>query len=266
MFAVVFFAGCNGTLTATIYQAPDGRVIQTIHVNLPPSNENAVIIAEVIAQITAPGFGLDTPAGQKQITGSDGQQITFNYQMTATIEVAEDAPILRVTLDFANYYSFIWFNEIDLTTAREPEVEWSDNLFIRTRTITMQNPFARFQEAEEDSRGMRLKRHLVEGVGGDISDLQLVYVHLSSFRRTNAGEDYRRRNGDIWEYHFHANFGDDIPDIVIIDRVANPPIWYGIGAVASILFMLALWGVLKWRSGSGTQDKGQPGDLDPGHN
>ena len=262
MLAMIFLVGC-GTLTATITQRADGRVIQVIHLALPQSSENAAIIAGIYKYLLGADFGLDIESGRKSIVGSDSQTIDFDYGKQVTIEIYEDTPTISLTLDFDNYYSFIWFNEIDLTTAREATIEWNENLFIRTRTVTMQNPFARFMESGPDTRGMRLKRHFADGAG-DIADLQLVYVHLSSFRRTNAGEDYRRRNGEIWEYHFHANFGDDIPDIVIIDRVANPPIWYAMGVVAALLFMAGLYFVLKYRSGNNTQDI-QSLDFHPGN-
>ncbi|MCL2755482.1 MAG: hypothetical protein FWE45_00300 [Firmicutes bacterium] len=239
----IFLTGC-ATITASVTRLSDGRVVQTIIINFENAPSQTKIM-EIEAFIGKEGGYLDVARGIRyryyengdpMINPSTGLQRTFMYDKTKNYGWLSNSPNTFVlTLTFNNIHSFHYFNEIH---EQVQEVTIERGIFFVERTITMQNPFRTFFENEDSNRSMGIINHFKYEFNATTDDLSFIYVIGSSFRRTdtNATTSRRASNGDYY-YYFAATSLEDVQDIVVFDRFANTPAWYGVGIGATLLFM-----------------------------
>ena len=245
----VFLVGCSSVAAYSI-QMSDGRVVQVIQINFEnPTSQTYLDMGKIKQKIEEILY--ITP-GRKEIRyKEDGQErlIQFNYGKTHTVQHSENH--LRLQITFNNLASYIYFNEYDLNyvrfiridqTAIVPSTDVSVNwgLFFVERRVTMPNPFRLFFEGEGTRAGKVLNFLKAEFPE---EEPYLVYMMLFSTRRTDTNAYDSRRTPDLfgWEHVFITQAGEAPEDIVIFDRFANPPIWYAIGIVATMIFMLVLY-------------------------
>jgi len=244
----VFLVGCS-QVTAAVIQTADGRVFQVIQAEFDESStelNTALLQAMHYA-------GLNMPGGNKHIYNEYGNRVNFRYGKDVEHGWIVNTNIFQIIIEFDNWESYVYFNEMDLQVIPRTQVDINRGLFTIERTITMQNPFRTFfdntYQVGTQNRTYMLVQELNK-LNGDVGDIELVYILHSSFRRgsTNATSSRRNIAEGTWEYHFAITDTSDIPPIIIVDRFANTPIWYAIGVGATIIFMLGIYIISKSKS------------------
>lgn len=239
--------GCANMVT-TVSLLDDGRVRQIIQVNFE-QNVTAEQMAAIEIHLASEVFGLNWPRGERQIINKKGESVPFEYGMDRDTNIWLDSQTMRLTLTFDNFYSFAYFNEINLENFRERDIITRRSLFFIEQTIISDNPFRHFfanRPVPESgpvtpNRTMQIITALTEDFGGSEEELALVYLMPMAMRHTSTTADRVQRTPDGWNHYFVSNGTSDIPDAEIMYRFANVPIWYAIGTAATIIFMLGLF-------------------------
>ena len=137
---------------------------------------------------------------------------------------------------------WFWFEDLG-TVARDITTDLQRNAFFFQQTITIPSPFTGQAQSQRTN-------NLVNWFYQEFSAntrVQNSVVLVSSFRRTRVDNSHRERHFDGWWYFFDVDEYGYLEDIVIFDRFANTPAWYGVGVGATAVFMLILWLVLRNR-------------------
>ncbi|MCL2570383.1 MAG: hypothetical protein FWE16_04220 [Firmicutes bacterium] len=243
VFVAVTFVGCS-SVTAAVSRLPDGRVLQIVEFRFDETTtQNLFDTNEIYNFLGDPKFGLTTTRSETTVI-HNGESLTFTFGMYYTLERADYA--IRLTLEFDNFDSYAYFNGIphDYDTQT---IDIQRNVFFVERTITMPNPFATFFESNSN-RTLDIINHFTAQFGANKDDLTLVYVLASPIRRTSTNATSNQRTIDTHFYFFESTYANMIDEIVVFDRFANTPIWYGIGVGATVIFMLVLYSILKRKS------------------
>ena len=156
--------------------------------------------------------------------------------------------IITLIIEFESWQAFYDFNGIDLTTAPNRTVTQSPSFLFNDRTTTLASPYARFFDTSNNNTTAELL-HDFKTQFGDIGQTKnLGYMFTSSFRRTHVNSDTTQHDllRTNWKYFFYID-PDNPTAIIIKDRFANTPVWYGIAILSTILFMGGLYLVLKRR-------------------
>ena len=229
LLCAVFFVGC-GSVVVGVTQLADGRVVQNVRIHFEKIEQVAVI-----QNYLDENFGLqNTELRTETIIRENGELHKFYFQMWVREYLTQN--FFELELTFANYYSYAWFNGIDLQSVPPTNIETNRGLFFVEHTITMQNPIRAFLESP-DNRVMDLINHFNNVFDGNIEDITFVYVLHSNFRRTRVYADEVRNNISTWRYYFISEGTENINDIVIFERRANTTTWYVLGLVLTAIFM-----------------------------
>ena len=176
------------------------------------------------------------------------------------IDVASRGKILQVALAFdvperrsADTALKEFANFFDLTVAVEPVKEiWTERAFTSDRTLTFENPWKTVFE-DKDATAF-IDDEIIQTVKaryGSPERVRYIYEFSTNFRRTavSAGDKQAElfRDGLAWNYFILVDrtIPGAIPDIVILDRYANSPPWYGVAVVATIIFMALMYIVFR---------------------
>lgn len=252
LFLVMSLTGC-ASVAAAIFELPDGRVIQIIRAEVE-TQAGLLDLTAVYNRLKGEEFGLhENRIENMQIYDEEGKLVTFTYGKDVDLRLADSELVLE--LEFDNRESFLYFNELDARNA-QPEVDIVWRTFFVERTITMQNPFQRFLEGE-GNRTMALIQFFNEELSTSDEEITLAYHFGSSFRRTSSNATYVERFADGWMHIFVAESIAELDDIIIFDRFANTPAWYGVGVGATALFMIVLWMLLRPRTNLNQNNAGQ---------
>ena len=153
-------------------------------------------------------------------------------------ELVYEDGIVSLLIVFEDYDSFKDFNGIDLTADANRKLEEKSGLFTIERTVTLSDPYTRFLDpATNATAQLMVEFNTLFNGGGDVD---YGYVFASSVRRTstNAVEHEVDYASGYWYYYYGVtNNPADTQEIVIFDRRANTPIWYGVAIVATAVFM-----------------------------
>ena len=150
--------------------------------------------------------------------------------------------IVSLYIEFENYKSFYDFNGINLTSEANRKIETKTSLFTEERTITLSDPYTRFLNPAKNQTAQILSDF--NNLFNDGGKVDMGYIFASDFRRTktNAPEHENNLTSGFWQYYYGVtNDPADAQEIVIFDRFANTPIWYGVAIVATGLFMGAFY-------------------------
>ncbi|MCL2586809.1 MAG: hypothetical protein FWE31_01055 [Firmicutes bacterium] len=157
--------------------------------------------------------------------------------------------MLQIILEFGSRENFLAFNGVTISPpVRDAEVEFVVTSFFVERTLTIPNPFYPVDTTAKNGTARDLSDLLVSEFGG--TGVQLFeYVFGSSIRRTSSNAEHIERYGDGW-FHFFTpeHLAEYDGYIIIFDRLANTPAWYGVGVAATLVFMLAVWLMFKGRN------------------
>ena len=174
----------------------------------------------------------------------DGREITFKYGKDYSFEHKDDVIEFRISFD--NYASYLHFNGLPVLAERYMET----TLFFREFHIVRQNPFLRFNASAINPSRVTIE-YLLEKVkeGGEENPrLALGHIHQTTSRATSTSSTVapmRSTNG--WHYFFHISGMNDDTLITIMERGPNPPIWYVIGVLITIIFMVLFYFIVKKR-------------------
>jgi len=145
--------------------------------------------------------------------------------------------IVFVFKDFSKFNTHFEMNVSD-----KIDVEIITKTFFRERTITFKNPWVAVSENEE---ARDVTAGIVETVRSTVTASYLdpailpeyYYIFASSIRRTNVPNSTRSQITGNYDYVFD----DSTDEVLIFDRFANQPIWYGIAVGAAGIFMIAAY-------------------------
>jgi len=239
LFTVMFMSGCS-SIMATVQQLQDGRVVQEILLTLDEDTQANVLLLQEVRTFIETRHLSATNNVERTIRNRYNEEVTFIYGKESSIELNERQLLLAITFD--NFYSYAWFNDIDLPNVPAAQVDIERSLFFIERTVTMRNPFRTFFENAESEGGTRqIIEHFTERTGGDVADINITYVHHSSFRRTETNADRTTRTFYGWDHYFYITNVNDINDMIFFDRFANTAAWYGAGVLATAIFMLLVY-------------------------
>ncbi|MCL2851050.1 MAG: hypothetical protein FWE01_01670 [Firmicutes bacterium] len=168
----------------------------------------------------------------------------------------------RLEIIFDNLQTYAYFNEIDLFLKRLVRLDGvtyllvDDNdgvyitsgLFTRRRYVMLENPFSRMFYGTQTRMG-NIFTHLQVQMNVPDGELVLVYRQDFTARRSSTNAYYSQRFIDGWRHNFVFAMDEiDIwTDLILMDRIPNTPIWYGIGIGATIIFMFGVWIVFRPR-------------------
>lgn len=124
--------------------------------------------------------------------------------------------------------------------------EWEKNLFIRTRTLTFENPW---KHVLSNVGSLTVLADLIKEIGDaeiKITGMPVYeYEFLSSYRRHVADKTGTSRETGMYQYYFAFGGEGEIETIVIVDKFENGAIWYGLAVAAMAVFMVIVYFVAK---------------------
>ena len=240
---ILFLTGCVQTDTRIIY---DGLIGQLIKITTPVGTLEGVNLTELRTELMENSIlGLHEERFRSGIFDENRQRVNFMYGKY--VGLGRNGDTLQLLLEFDNRESFIQFNQILRLPIRETAVEIVSSPFFLERTLTIPNPIVPSLLETNSLRTQRIIDHLTQEFGGT-ADVSFIYVFGSSFRRSDSNSPVAvERRGDAWFHIFPVYEPQDLGDIIIFDRFANTPIWYGIGIAATVLFMAGIWFALRSR-------------------
>jgi hypothetical protein len=182
------------------------------------------------------------PAGT--ITGlneyMDGRAANLNMNT----QIWADDKVMQIEMYFNDYESFLAFNKIaynDETLNSAVTVEMKHGLLYDERTITFDNPLLTLgNKIELGKINTEVRARLGASVTGDA---EYYYIFESTVRRSRVDNTYREaeNQGTAYVYFFDENPAK----VVIYDRFANYPVWYGGAVAATAAAMLIIYLHLK---------------------
>ena len=178
-----------------------------------------------------------------------------DYDMYAYVSASQG--ILQVELYFNSFTAFFDWNKV-------PEIERpvgvnrtiTESAFFVDRELSFENPWVLLERLDEE-HDTRARINAIEARARELFTFasanykQYFFVFESTTRRSSVPSAYRHDNLIVFHsYFFRGNtIGYDTapPYIVIIDRFANQPLWYGLGLIATAIFMGIVLVILKTR-------------------
>ena len=237
------------------------QVVQTIRVDFD-DDVSGFAISELQGRIERNILNSVTD-GYKRLENSDNDEyIEFMYGKTFEFSESNDRQF-RLGITFENIYSYAYFNQIDIFGKRlirldgttyflvddEYGVTTTSNLFIRRRYVSIANPFS--QMFTEDGRTPLgdILAEIQSVFGASDNEVTLIFSQDFTARRSTSSAFESRRFIDGWRHYFGFLMDEqnEWEDIVLMDRLPNTPIWYGVGVGATVIFMLIIWVVFKPR-------------------
>lgn len=198
------------------------------------------------------GISDDWPGGQviQLITLTTNQSVSQIEAALEDIDYIEDvrrhtSGDIEVILLFDNAEDFFRFNDI-IFPSREAVFKVVRTTFLVEQTITIQNPIYRFDNLIGASK-------VADKAGETSFTVDVYYAFLTRVRLTSSNSSRTERYQGYWAHFFTLDDAEDTEYVVLFLRTANTPIWYGIGVIATFIFMLGLWLVL----GRGQNNAGQ---------
>ena len=169
----------------------------------------------------------------------------FNYWFPSASTMMQTG-IITLIIEFESYTQFYQFNGINIREEPNRIIKQDNSLLFVDRTITLSNPYSRFLDTTANPTAQLLRDFNQIFNPNAAEPKNLAYMFTSSFRRTHVNSDTIEH--DLlrinWKYFFYIDPSNPT-DIVIHDRFANTPIWYGIAILLTILFMGGLYIVLR---------------------
>jgi len=242
-FDVQVLATSDGPkMTVTVTNLGGGRMAQSFVIENVPYESVLGIATEAL--VNNPTYGLQLENKRKSRIHADGVSRAFDYRKTFAAGWPQASPTTYVlTILFENTGSFLYFNQI---THIPQEIEIERGIFIVHRTIIMENPFVTFFEAI-DNRTTDIVESLQMIFDIDSEDIDFIHIIQTRFRHNEVNSTRTTRNIDVYTHYFIATSQDDLGEIVIFDRLVGAyrdgniystvPIWYGVGVLATLVFM-----------------------------
>lgn len=214
---------------AAVVETNDGQIVYLAQVQ--SSSSTSYQIYDFINFLSAQGLSTD----EYSFSSSDDGTVSF-------------------MLGFDSYQSYYNFSGVNLTSTANRTIETKTSLFFIERTITLSDPYERFFDPSNNKAAAILDKFNEEFNASEDSHVDYGYSFSSTFRRTQVNSyknDFSPADG-IWQYYFNVSSDPTDPDaakqIIIFDRFANTPIWYGIALAAALLFMVGMYVVLSKKS------------------
>jgi hypothetical protein len=153
--------------------------------------------------------------------------------------VIHEQNILQVGLVFDNYDKFAEYFGINPNAYKSIDTQIVKSTFFYERTITFKNPWNTvLGHARNKITSIHLAVTSLFNLKNPSADPGYIYVLSSSFRRTKVDNTIgREQNGRTFDYVFMYGGQNGTDEIVIFDRFANTPIWYGSALFACGIFI-----------------------------
>ena len=165
-----------------------------------------------------------------------------------TVGAYASGDTMQIMLRFASYKSFLRFNGVNPTPEKMNFYSRtiSKKAFFVERTITFVNPWIALED-----HTLRLDEldHFMRTAGAGVAPevpTEHIYIFESDTRRTKMSGSYHTENTIAkYNYYYHADGTNAVTEIVVFDRFANQPLWYGLGLAATAIFMGGLYLILR---------------------
>jgi len=190
-------------------------------------------------------FSIDSK--NETIKDHDNKNIKFDYSVTFEIKHViekinnKDINIARLIITFGNYYSYARFNDIALA----PPVKSTSSLFFIERTNKF-NAYTRYFDTEGQSKKTALvvSKFIETFDKNPTTKTEYMYALLASSRRSKTNANLAENEFGTYSYYFKIS-ADLQNEVVIFDRRANTPIWYGIAVGVTAVAMVGFYFIAK---------------------
>ena len=145
--------------------------------------------------------------------------------------------------DFSEYFDVTHINRKDQNTGGV-ETEIVRKSFTYERTITFENPWKTVLENRAGViESIRTETVKLFSTSLKSSTPEYYYVLLSDYRRTRVPGAVSSTNLlGVYEYSFiYGPDPESVDEILIFDRFANSPAWYGVAVGATAFFMIVTY-------------------------
>jgi len=166
------------------------------------------------------------------------EETYMGYAFSANPETQK----LNLKLEFGDYKTFLeYFLDIEIDEEKDEDVlkvvteEWSNTVFIRTRTLSLTNPWG---DVIGTAKAGEIEAKVSTLFGGSIAKRDF---ELDTFRRRIENKTKVISGMGSYQYFFNYGVEDGINDIVIVDRFENGAIWYGIAVFMTAIFMAMIY-------------------------